>query len=251
MTMSHFIADDYPRASRWRTVVVLAAAVLGIAVTARAGFWQLDRAQQKLSLQAQIAARGGQAPLSGIDLPARADEATAVHQRRVRLEGEWIPGSTVFLENRQMGGRPGFFVITALRIRGAADAVAVQRGWTPRDLLDRERVPDVPTPAGPVTVDGRVAPPPSRLVELGEAGAGRIRQNLELEAFGREIGVPLKALSVLQTGGEGLDGLQRDWPAPVVDVHKHYGYAVQWFALCALITGLYVWFQVLRPRRRR
>jgi surfeit locus 1 family protein len=38
---------------------------------------------------------------------------------------------------------------------------------------------------------------------------------------------------------------------PAVDVHKHYGYAVQWFSLTALITGLYVWFQLLRPRRRR
>jgi surfeit locus 1 family protein len=33
-------------------------------------------------------------------------------------------------------------------------------------------------------------------------------------------------------------------------VHKHYGYAVQWFLLCALIAGLYAWFQILRPRRR-
>ena len=38
--------------------------------------------------------------------------------------------------------------------------------------------------------------------------------------------------------------------APAADVHKHYGYAFQWFALCALIVGLYVWFQLIRPRRR-
>jgi surfeit locus 1 family protein len=25
---------------------------------------------------------------------------------------------------------------------------------------------------------------------------------------------------------------------------------LQWFALSALITGLYVWFQIIRPRRR-
>jgi surfeit locus 1 family protein len=250
-TMSHFIAGDYPRGPRWRAAVVLAAALLGAAVTARAGFWQLDRAQQKLSLQAQIDERERLEPLRGTELPARGADAAGVHQRQVRLEGEWMPGTTVFLENRQMGGRPGFFVLTVFRVAGAPDAVVVQRGWAPRDLLDRERVPEVPTPRGVVTLDGRVAPPPSRLVELGEAGTGRIRQNLDLEAFAREIGVPLKALSVLQTGGGSLDGLRRDWPAPAVDVHKHYGYAVQWFALCALITGLYVWFQILRPRRRR
>ena len=44
------------------------------------------------------------------------------------------------------------------------------------------------------------------------------------------------------------DGLLRQWPEVAVDVSKHHGYAVQWFALCALITALYVWFQILRPR---
>jgi surfeit locus 1 family protein len=32
-------------------------------------------------------------------------------------------------------------------------------------------------------------------------------------------------------------------------VQKHYGYAFQWFALSALIIGLYAWFQLPRPRR--
>ena len=47
------------------------------------------------------------------------------------------------------------------------------------------------------------------------------------------------------------DLLQRQWPAPAADVSKNQGYALQWFALCALITGLYVWFQLLRPRFAR
>jgi surfeit locus 1 family protein len=33
-------------------------------------------------------------------------------------------------------------------------------------------------------------------------------------------------------------------------VQKHYGYAFQWFALCALIGGLHVWFRIIRPRRK-
>jgi surfeit locus 1 family protein len=45
------------------------------------------------------------------------------------------------------------------------------------------------------------------------------------------------------------DGLLRDWPAADLGLQKHYGYAFQWFALCALILGLYVWFQLVKPRR--
>jgi surfeit locus 1 family protein len=33
-------------------------------------------------------------------------------------------------------------------------------------------------------------------------------------------------------------------------VHKHYGYAFQWFSLSLLTVGLYVWFQLIQPRRR-
>ena len=37
---------------------------------------------------------------------------------------------------------------------------------------------------------------------------------------------------------------------PAAGVDKHHGYAFQWFALCALTAGLYVWFQIIQPRRR-
>jgi surfeit locus 1 family protein len=55
----------------------------------------------------------------------------------------------------------------------------------------------------------------------------------------------------VQTSPGNSDGLLRHWPAPDLGLHKHYGYAFQWFALCALILILYVWFQLVRPRLRR
>ena len=47
------------------------------------------------------------------------------------------------------------------------------------------------------------------------------------------------------------DGLRREWPLPALDVDRHYGYAFQWFALGALMTGLYVWFQLVHPHSQR
>ena len=58
--------------------------------------------------------------------------------------------------------------------------------------------------------------------------------------------LPLSALQI----GTADDGLLRDWPQPATDVHKHYGYAFQWFGLSALFALLYVWFQIIAPRRR-
>ena len=231
------------------------AALLGMALTARLGVWQLDRAEQKLTLQARIQQRGALAPLGPADLPQGAAAAAEQHYRPVRLTGHWLAQHTVYLDNRQMNGRPGFFVLTPLRLADGS-AVVVQRGWLPRDFLDRSRIGTVPTPAGEVQVAGRLAPAPSKLFALGAADTGSIRQNLDLDQWALEIHQPLRPMSVHQTDegpGDGMaapsaDGLLRQWPAPAVDVGKHHGYAFQWFSLCALIAGLATWFLILRPR---
>jgi surfeit locus 1 family protein len=166
------------------------------------------------------------------------------------LQGRWLPEHTVFLDNRQMRGKPGFDVLTPLRIDGSDAVVVVQRGWVQRNFLDREKLPAVDTPAGSVEVRGRIAPPPPKLYAFGAAESGAIRQNLDLAQFRDRTGLPLlTGLSVQQTGAAS-EGLLRDWTEPGSGVEKHYGYAFQWFALSALIAILYVWFQFIAPRRK-
>jgi surfeit locus 1 family protein len=232
---------------RWRRVVVWVAALAGMALTARLGVWQLDRAAQKQALITAIAERGALPPLPAADLATTAPAAETQHQRRVRLQGRFVAAHTVFLDNRQMRERPGFFVLTPLALPDGT-AVLVQRGWVPRDPVDPVKVSAPAPPDGDVVLDGRIAPPPSRLYEFDGATSGPIRQNLDLTAFARETGLALRPLSVQQLGDAG-DGLLRDWPQGRLDVSKHHGYAVQWFALSLLIAGLTLWFQVIRPRR--
>jgi surfeit locus 1 family protein len=241
-----------PLSAARRRWLVLVAAVAGVALTARLGVWQLDRAAQKTALQQVIESRDALPVLDGDALATTPQAAAEQQHRRVVLRGAWLPQHTVFLENRQMDARPGFYVLTPLRLADGS-AVVVQRGWLPRDPSDRQRLAPVRDDPGEVTLLGRIAPPPARLYEFDPAAAGRIRQNLDLESFAVETGLVLRPLSVLQLDSEPFadDGLRRRWPQPAVDVHKHYGYAFQWFALAVLIAGLYVWFQLVQPRRRR
>lgn len=227
--------------------VVLVSALLAALLTGRLGLWQLDRAAQKLALQAAIDAEAARPALANAELSG--DDQL---HRRVLLRGHWVAERTVWLDNRPMDGRTGFFVVTPLRLAGRDEAVLVQRGWAPRSQLDRAQLPTLITPAGEVEVTGRLAASPSRLYELGEGGAGAIRQNLVVASFASESGLRLLPLTIVQTASAGPDdGLMRHWPAPELGLHKHYGYAFQWFALCALILVLYVWFQLIRPRLRR
>lgn len=234
-------------------LLILVAALAAATLTARLGLWQLDRAAQKEALQEADDRQRRLPPLPARELAADAASALAQRYRLVSLEGRWLARHTIFLDNRQMAGRVGFFVITPLLLPDGT-AVAVQRGWQPRDLMERTRTVMPPTPEDvPVKVQGRIAPPPSRLYEFVGAEVGPIRQNVDLDSFSREVGRPLRPISILQEDGPvpPADGLSRQWVRPAADVHKHYGYAFQWFALCVLIVGLYAWFQVIRPRRAR
>jgi len=228
--------------------VLLILTLAAAAATARLGVWQLDRAAQKNALQADIDRRMALPPLA-VEALARDPEAVqAQWHRRIVLSGRWLVDRTVFLDNRPMDGQVGFFVLTPLALDDGT-AVLVQRGWEARDFMDRSHVRQPPTPDGEVSVVGRVAADPARLYEFDPAASGPIRQNLDLAAYARETGLRLRPVSVLQTASDVDDALRRDWPRPAADVHKHYGYAFQWFAMSTLVLALYVWFRIIRPSR--
>lgn len=229
--------------------LVTLAALLVAGTTFSLGQWQLRRAAQKEALQAAIESQKKLSALDTQALVAIKNIASEVH-RPVAVQGVWQPAHTVYLDNRPMGGKTGFWVLTPLALQGSKQVILVQRGWVPRDFTDRTHLPQVLTPAGLVSVTGRIAPPPSKLYEFKGADLGPIRQNLDLDAFRAETALPLPNGVLLQTGAPS-EGLLRDWAAPNLGVDKHYGYAFQWFGLCALVLVLYVWFQLILPLRTR
>ncbi len=234
---------------RPRFWLVTAAALLVAATTFSLGRWQMSRAAQKEAMQAAIETQAGLLVLDGRALLAIKNSTEAVY-RQARLRGTWRPEHTVFLDNRPMAGKTGFVVVTPLVLEGSARVILVQRGWVQRDFANRTRLPDVSTPSGLVTIGGRIALPPSKLYEFKGIESGRIRQNIDVDNFAGEIGLPLLGVSLLQTGVAD-EGLLREWPAPNRGVDKHYGYAFQWFGLCALVVFLYLWFQVVSPLRSK
>ncbi len=269
--------------SRGRAHLLLAlVTALAMAATAGLGVWQLQRAAFKETLSSQIESQGKLPALQDITL---AEPTQALLHRSASLRGIWLHQHTVFLDNRYMGGRPGFIVATPLQLANGKQVVWVQRGWVPRDPQERTRLPGLPAPAEQVTVQGRVVAEVSRVYALGApvpaaapaatspltttpqtstqqaapaqpsapgpARDWRIVQNLLAVDFGPAN--QLLSVAVLQTAPEAAnapDGLQRDWTPLDSGVAKHYGYAFQWFALCGLIMVLYAWFQFIAPRRR-
>ena len=249
-----------PRAGRnLRWWVVTLSALVAMGVTASLGRWQLSRADQKQAQQAVLDARADEPELDHDDLQEQPYPLPeSLMHRRVTLQGFWRPQFTVWLENRSHHGQAGYWVLTPLQL-DADTAVLVQRGWAPRISQDRSVLPPVRTNLEVVEVDGVLAAGPSRLLSLGDEtaegastpgtppGSSRIRQNLTLEQFRQDSGIPVLAY-VIQTDDDD-EGLRRDWPAVGSTADKNLGYAFQWFALCALLFVLTLWFQFLQPAR--
>jgi surfeit locus 1 family protein len=236
---------------RWESAIVWIGACVAVFATARLGLWQLDRASHQTTLAHEQAQRSEQPMLTTPQLARSAAEASMQWHRRVALSGRWLHRQTLFLDNRPLDGRAGLVVLTPLLI-APGDAVLVQRGWVQRDPLDRARLPQLPRSDDEVALIATIAPVPSRRLELQGADDGPIRQNLDLAALAREIGVEFRPLSLLETQAPVPDdGLVRRWSVPAQAVWKHHGYAFQWFALSALIAGLTVWFRIVRPLRAR
>jgi surfeit locus 1 family protein len=230
---------------------VSVAAALGVTITCYLGLWQLSRAHQKEAAQASIDSLSRQPPLS-LAAALGAGGSNSLIDHRLQLTGRWLSAHTVALDNRPLNGKPGFFVFTPLLNEASGKAVLVQRGWVPRDFVDRSRVPTFATPLGEVTVLGRIARVPPRTFQLGQAAPpAMLRQNLNVVDFQRETRLDLWDHVLVQLDPNPVDGLSRDWPAPKLGADTHYGYAFQWFGLCALIAALFVWFQLVPRFRRR
>ena len=230
--------------ARGRFWLITLSTLLAVLSTLALGRWQLSRAAQKKAIQVSIEQQSALQAMTVPTLLALPDAKSAIN-RNMTLRGTWLAQHTVFLDNRQMNNKPGLYVVTPMRLENSAAVVVVQRGWVARNFIDRSALPQIETPVGLVQIEGRIATVPSKLYELGGPESGRIRQNLDMARFSAELGVPLLPVSVQQRGA-ATEGLLREWPMVSTGVDTHYGYAFQWFALSALLTILYVWFQIVR-----
>ena len=265
-----------------RRVLLLVATLLGVLATACLGVWQWHRAEFKAAQQAQWQRLQHAPPWGAANWPCPTTEqsdqavqaspwAQHLHQPAV-LRGHWLAERTVLLDNRMLQGRSGVVVVTPLRLSQPghacrAQVVLVQRGWLPRDPAaprDAAHVPGVTTPTGEVTVSGRFMLAASQVYALSKEPVPSVtsrsepvllRQNVDAEFWSAWLGQSPLPGALLQVQADVIAGqalaspMQRNWPDPDNGRDKHLAYAVQWFALSALILGLYVWHQLIRPHR--
>jgi cytochrome oxidase assembly protein ShyY1 len=230
---------------------VLFATLVVVAIGVAAGQWQTRRGDRKEAIEARMQQRSAE-PV--IELNGSADvQADAVEFRHVRATGEFVRDWPVYLDNRPYQGRAGFYLLMPFKISGTGRAVLVARGWFPRDVHDRAKLPAIATPAGTIEVEGEARRTMGRLFQLGSPPplrAGAIVQNAEIADVAAASRLQLLPILIAQTN-DAHDGLVRDWPRPSSGVAMHRGYAMQWYGLAATALAFFVITGFRRGRQQQ
>mgnify|MGYP002388858510 FL=1 len=208
------------------------------------GNWQLSRAQEKESRQERLD-RLSQEP--AITLPDHPVKLEDFQYHQVEARGEYVPGHTIYLDNKIYKGIAGYQIVTPLRIGNSEMHVLVNRGWIAA-TRDRSKLPEVATPDGKILVSGIATTAMQKTLELSpDQVSGQVWENLDLERYRSSTGLKLQPVMILQKD-QANDGLVREWPRPDSGSGKNIGYAFQWFAMAFAVLIIYLVLSVKRER---
>lgn len=233
------------------SLAALLATLVVMAVCARLGFWQLERAEQKTRWHEQIETRDAAGPMSLAELLALPDPA----HYEVRFSGTPDNERTVLLDNRMVERVAGYHVLTPVT-SSTGTTVLVNRGWLPRGR-DRQTLPDIAPLPDPVTVEGHAyVPGKAFTLETGQPASVswpmRV-QALDLDALGSALGTNLAPFQVRVSPGHVLETgeqLPRVWHDARLGPERHRAYALQWFAMAGAVLLIFL-FASLRPAQAR
>lgn len=225
--------------------------VLGAALFARLGLWQVSRLRERQAFNAVVQGRLDSAL---VDFAAVPHEAERARFRRVRVRGAWDAEHEVVITGRSRGGSPGVHLLTPLRVPGSDTALLVNRGWV--YAPDGATVPDPErwrTRGDSATAEGFVVHLPSPLPRATDAGRPPQLRWVDTAAFAAWAGYPVHGFQLVQLG----DTVPRDsTPArltpPPLDEGPHAGYAFQWFAFALIaLVGVPVYLLTRGRERER
>jgi surfeit locus 1 family protein len=211
----------------------------------RLGLWQWHRAAEKSALLAQFNA--GSQSIS--DLGGRPTDHIPRYAQ-VRVQGSYDSERQFLLDNISHHARPGFEVLTPLRLTDGRTLV-VNRGWLPL-TGNRRQLPGVHFDSrGEVTVAGRLDDLPVVGISMGHVPPSSVSPWPRLTSFptmadlSASLGQPLESRQLLLDPNEPL-GYAREWQLGGLGPSRHLSYAVQWWGFAALALVLY---GVLNGRR--
>lgn len=206
------------------------------------GAWQISRGLEKRAEQELFSDDSG--------FSSWTDGMQVRPYQRLKLDGQFDTKHQFLLDNIILNGRYGYYVVTPLMFSDDNDVLLVNRGWIEKtgDEVEPSLLSiDVPR----LTVHGRAGSLPRAGYKMGDAispGSPWPKHAVypTLEEVAAELGHGVQPFVLLMEPDNEF-GFVRHWVPEEMGPGRHFAYALQWFAMGAVLAALLIW----NYRRRR
>jgi surfeit locus 1 family protein len=207
-----------------------------VAQFAGLGAWQVSRGLEKQAERAAFHEESGFA--------AWQDAMEIRSYQRLKATGRYDTERQFLLENIIINGRYGYYVITPFVGEEDEPVLLVNRGWLEKGSGDIN-IAALEVPVTRTTVRGRAGSLPRAGYKMGAAidPASPWPKRAVYPDTGEvaaALGVSVQEFVLLMDHEEEF-GFYRHWVPTEFGPGKHFGYAFQWFAMGAVLSGLMVW----------
>ena len=200
------------------------------------GTWQINRGIEKRIQQELYSDDSGFANWSsGMEVRS---------YQRLNATGRLDNDHQFLLENIIFNSRIGYYVLTPLDPGAGEPLLMINRGWIEK-TSDNFDASTIDVTASRTTVRGRVGSLPKAGYKMGDAitpGSSWPQRAVypALEDLEAALNRPVQPF-VLLLDPQDKAGFLRHWVPEEMGPGRHFAYALQWFAMAAVLAGLLVW----------
>ena len=198
------------------------------------GFWQLDRADDKRSIEASIK----QANTGSVELIKKEEGLQSKEYYEVRLQGKYLSDKQFIYDNQIVDQVSGYYVLTPYALEGQSKAILINRGFIPWNGR-RDKLADIVIGQETREIKVQISKPIKRM-ELKPSEVGIqfpvLIQSIDLQDMADIAKVDFSSVIGL-LDASASNGFIRKWEPYTGSIEKHIGYAVQWF-LMALVLAI-------------
>jgi surfeit locus 1 family protein len=209
------------------------------------GFWQLDRADEKLAIESAIVVAQSN--------PAQLVDANEILDKeehyRVLLSGYFDTNKQFIYDNQIIKGNAGYYVLTPF-VLNAKTAILVNRGFVPWHGK-RDELVDIEIDSQTRTIQVGLIRPKQR-IELKQQEIGTtfpiLIQSLDLDQLSQLSSYQIIPM-LAQLDIKARDGFYRQWKPFYGSVDKHLGYALQWFLMALVLSIIAIRLLIKNSRK--
>ncbi|MBA5247988.1 MAG: SURF1 family protein [Gammaproteobacteria bacterium] len=201
------------------------------------GFWQLDRADEKRTIEHKITA----ALSSPAQHISNTTELLSKEYHQVLLKGHYDANTQFIYDNQIVNSTAGYYVLTPFILKNKT-AILVNRGFVPWHG-NRTKLANIQINNHPTTIKVKLITPKQRIKlkhQNIDTTSPILIQSLNITQLSQLSGYQIIPM-LAQLDKQADNGFYRQWKPFYGSVDKHLGYALQWFLMALVLSFIAIY----------